>query len=104
MTDIDGYADWEDAERERWESWTDEQRAEYTDALEEAEARLDLAELVYTMRVQAGLTQTELARRIGSGQPYVSAVERGVKTPTLDTFRKMAAATGNRVKLVLEPA
>jgi len=104
MTDQDGWSSWEDAEQQRWESWSDEERAEYTVAMEEAELRVDLAEMVYTMRVQAGLTQTELARRIGSGQPYVSAVERGARTPTVDTIAKMATATGNRLKLVLEPA
>ncbi|MDR1431558.1 MAG: helix-turn-helix domain-containing protein [Propionibacteriaceae bacterium] len=95
--------DWETAERQRWDSWNDDQRAEYVAALDEASERLDLAELVYNMRVQAGLTQTELGRRSGTGQPYVSAVERGAKTPTVETLRRMAAATGQRLRLVLEP-
>jgi ribosome-binding protein aMBF1 (putative translation factor) len=94
----------EEAKARQWESWTEEERAEYLAAVPEAQLRGELADMLYKMRVEAGLTQTELARRMGSRQSFVSAVERGAKVPTLDTLQRMANAAGQRLKLSLEPA
>lgn len=37
-------------------------------------------------REQADMTQVELAERIGCTPQHISAIERGVKTPRLETF------------------
>ena len=37
-------------------------------------------------RVRAKLTQKELAEKLGCTSQHISAIERGVKTPTLETF------------------
>lgn len=37
-------------------------------------------------RVRAKLTQKELAQKLGCTSQHISAIERGVKTPTLETF------------------
>lgn len=42
--------------------------------------------LIAAARLQAGLTQTELAERAGTTQPTISAYERGAKTPDLATL------------------
>ncbi len=57
------------------------QRAEYDAASIEAEARLQLAELVYNARTAAGLSQAELARRAGTRQSVMSAIENGAQAP-----------------------
>lgn len=41
---------------------------------------------VQLYRVRANLTQKELAEKLGCTSQHISAVERGVKTPTLETF------------------
>lgn len=41
-------------------------------------------------REKAHITQEELAKAIGCTPQHVSAIERGVKTPRLDTFVKIA--------------
>lgn len=44
-------------------------------------------------RENAGLTQEDLAGIIGCTPQHISAIERGLKTPRLDTFVTIANAT-----------
>lgn len=71
---------------------TPAERARFDTALEEEEARLQLAELVYAARTSAGLTQTDLAARIGARQSVISAIENGAQVPTIPMLRRIAAA------------
>ncbi|HWC48156.1 MAG TPA: helix-turn-helix transcriptional regulator [Solirubrobacterales bacterium] len=48
------------------------------------------ANLVW-LRRQAGLTQQELADRVGMNRTVLSALERGLRVPRLDTILKLAA-------------
>ena len=48
-------------------------------------------------RLAAGLTQAELAERAGTSQTAVSAYENGARSPSLETFDRLLAATGNRL-------
>lgn len=41
-------------------------------------------------RMRANMTQMELAEKLGCTPQHVSAIERGVKTPKLDTFVAIA--------------
>ena len=43
-------------------------------------------------REQADMTQMELAKRIGCTPQHISAIERGVKTPKLETFAEICTA------------
>jgi transcriptional regulator with XRE-family HTH domain len=45
-------------------------------------------------RERAGLTQEELASRIGYSQPYISQIEQFDARPTLGTLQKVAEALG----------
>ena len=95
---------WEDVLANMLANMTPEERQAYDDYDAEAEAQIRTAELVYEMRTQAGLTQAELARRVGSKQPYVSAIECGRQAPTVATLMKLARATGNRITVQAVPA
>ena len=103
MRNPTGYVDLVDLRAEVDASYTDAQRQEYADADTDAETQIALAELVYKMRTEAGISQAELARRMGTGQSFVSALERGGRTPTVATLNRVAHATGNRLRLVAEP-
>lgn len=48
---------------------------------------------IKTARENAGLTQEDLARIIDCTPQHISAIERGLKTPRLDTFVTIANAT-----------
>jgi len=59
----------------------------------------DVAHLVFgnnirACRERAGLTQEELARRMGCTQSYISQVEQSEARPTLGTLQKLAVAVG----------
>jgi len=95
---------WDDVLAEKLASMTQEERRAYDEYDAEAEAQIRTAELVYEMRTKAGLTQSELARRVGTKQPYVSAIESGGQAPTVATLMKLAKATGNRIVVEAVPA
>ena len=49
------------------------------------------------LRVKAGLSQDEVAVRMGVEQTYVSGLERGVRNPTLTTLDRAAQALGVKI-------
>jgi transcriptional regulator with XRE-family HTH domain len=51
-------------------------------------------ELLGRVRVNAGLTQEELARRAGTSRPTLSAYEHGRKSPTVATFARLLSEAG----------
>jgi DNA-binding XRE family transcriptional regulator len=53
------------------------------------------------LRVQAGLTQAELARRTGIHRPNIARVEAGRHTPSLETLARLASAIGVPTTTVL---
>ena len=99
----DGYISLDDLRAEVDASYTPAQRQEYEEAEAEAATQIELAELVYQMRTQAGISQSELARRMGIRQPFISDLERGGRTPTVATLARVAQATGKRLRLTAEP-
>lgn len=82
-----------------WDEMDQSQRAEYMDEYRAQVAAGKAADVVYRARHEAGLTQEELARRLGKKQTYVSALERGRGNPTVATLEKVIAATGNQLTL-----
>jgi len=69
----------------------------------------DALEPEYTMvrslidkRLAAGLTQKELADKIGTRQSVISNLEGGDANPTLATLHKVAAALGAKVLVTLQ--
>lgn len=71
------------------------------DALEEEFAR---AKLAIDARAHANLSQAELAERMGTSQSAIARLESGRFKPSTRTLEKLAAATGMRLRIVLEPA
>lgn len=57
------------------------------------------AQILLDARKNAGLTQAELAQRIGADKSYISRVERGLTIPSVATLYKIAAAMGMTVEL-----
>jgi len=54
----------------------------------------DLAEMVYAMRTRAGLTQADLAKRMGTTQSSIARIEGGGSMPSIDMLARLARATG----------
>jgi len=74
-------------------------RAEYA-ALEQ---EFTLVSALISARAKAGLTQAELARRMGTTQAVIARLEGGKVWPSTRTLERFAAATGCRLKISLEP-
>ena len=64
-------------------------------------AHMKLVEELYKARHEAGLTQQEVAERMGAKQAYVAAMEKGRKNITFSTLTKYAAACGKKVSITL---
>jgi transcriptional regulator with XRE-family HTH domain len=56
-------------------------------------------ELLRRTRERHGLTQERLARRTGSDRSYISRVERGEMTPTVEWLGRALAAMGEELEL-----
>lgn len=69
--------------------------------------RLALARMVavrlIAYRSENGLSQRELARRLGVSQPRVVELESGEKNPQIETLVKIAAATGLEFAIDIAP-
>jgi transcriptional regulator with XRE-family HTH domain len=78
----------------------DPQYAEEYNALEEEFA---LAAAVAKARSRAGLSQSELARRMKTTQSTVARLESGRGLPSTRTLDRFAKATGHRLKISFEP-
>lgn len=57
------------------------------------------AQILLDARKNAGLTQTELAERIGADKGYISRIERGLIVPSVSTLYRIASAMGLTVEL-----
>ncbi|MER7014648.1 helix-turn-helix transcriptional regulator [Saccharopolyspora sp. NPDC000359] len=69
----------------------------------EASLALSLARLVHGLRTEAGLTQVELARRMGTTQSSVARWEGGGSLPTIELLDRLGRAVGVRLELVASP-
>ncbi len=67
-------------------------------AADEDEARISaFRTLVYRLRIEAGLTQADLAHRMGTTQSAIARMEGGGTRPTLETLEKLAVALGGEL-------
>ena len=62
--------------------------------LERAERSFDLIGQLLVLRLEAGMTQTELAKRSGIRQSEISKIENGRINPTMETLEALGATLG----------
>src|SRR5436309_1080964 len=62
---------------------------------------VELGLRVAAVRRAAGLTQADLAARIGTKQSSISKIESGRVTPTLPVLERIAQATGSPIVITL---
>jgi transcriptional regulator with XRE-family HTH domain len=67
------------------------------------EIRQLLARNLQRLRQARGLSQEELAHQAGVDRSYVSSLERGIYSATLDMLAKIAGALGVPPQMLLEP-
>lgn len=76
--------------------------AEYRREYEALEEEFALAEAMIAARAQAGMTQGELAERMHTTQSTIARLESGRTMPSTRTLKRLAEATGTRLKISFE--
>lgn len=59
--------------------------------------------MIKRSRLRAGLTQAELADRMGTVQPVIARWERGTRSPSFETVIKAISACGFTPRIELDP-
>ena len=70
--------------------------------MDELRQRQKIISQLVEARLEQGISQAELARRIGTQRSAVNRLESGTQNPTLDMILKIASALGKDVSLLLE--
>ena len=77
---------------------------EFKKAWDDIDSEFKLMESMIRARERAGITQAELARKIGTKQPALSRLERGgFRKATVETLRKIADALDANLVIELQP-
>lgn len=72
-------------------------------ATREAYDALEPAYQIASLRIQAGLTQAQLAALVGTKQSSIARLERGKQQPTIEFLRRLGAALGRRLEIRFVP-
>ena len=75
----------------------------YRKAHADLEGEFALEKAVIADRNRAGLTQSELAHKMGTTQQVVARMEGGRFQPSLRTLHRLAQATGSRLSIRFAP-
>jgi ribosome-binding protein aMBF1 (putative translation factor) len=76
---------------------------DYKAAYDTLGEEFDLARALIKARTAAGLSQSQLARRMKTSQSYVARIEGGKVRPSTDALERFAQATRTRLRIVFEP-
>ena len=76
-----------------------EVKAEY----DRLEPEFRLASILIEARTKAGLSQEQLAQRMGMKQAGVARIESGRYNPSMKTLQRYAEATGHKLQISMEP-
>ena len=67
------------------------------------EPEFQVARQVIRLRLERGLSQEELARKAGTGQPNISRLERATINPSLHFLQRVAEALGTEIEIRFKP-
>lgn len=97
-------SDYNQRRQQLMNEFSPDEREIFDDAYATAQLAMDLADTVYKARESAGLTQAELARRMGTTQSAIAAIEAGARRPTVELLERLARACGGRLTIRIEAA
>jgi ribosome-binding protein aMBF1 (putative translation factor) len=94
----------EELKKNRLAALTPDERAVFDETYEAGRLALNVGEKVRGAREVAGLSQRELAVRMGTSEAAVARLEAGDVRASLTTLQKVAAALDLRVTIELSAA
>jgi transcriptional regulator with XRE-family HTH domain len=71
----------------------------YKAAYESLKAEFQLAEQLIEVRIKSGLSQEELAQKMGTSQSTIARLESGTSMPSMRTLTKFAKATNCEIQI-----
>lgn len=77
---------------------------EFREEYAAADTEFAVIEALIKARMRARLSQSELARRIGTTQSAIARLEGGGVSPSLATLQRYAEATGSKLHIDLIPS
>jgi len=92
---------WTELKVQRLDAMSADERIEYDRAYAAAALAAEVGERVREAREAAGLSQRDLARRMGTSQAAVDRLEAGGVGATLTTLQRVATALGLEVNVEL---
>lgn len=95
---------WSDLKDQRLGAMSTAERAEYDRAYAAAKLAAEVGASVREAREAAGLSQRELARRMGTSQAAIARLEAGGVGATLTTLHRVATALDLEVHVELRPS
>lgn len=75
--------------------------AAFRDAYDAIAPEFEIARALIEARTEAGLTQEEVAKRMGTTQSVVARLESGRTLPSIKTLYRYAEATGTKPEIRL---
>ena len=75
----------------------------YEVAFEASRMEFELARQLIETRVKSGLSQGELATKMGTSQSTIARLESGASMPSIRTLKKFAEATNSQLQIVFKP-
>jgi len=94
---------WHEIKDRKLRSMSKAERAEYDRGHAEAKFAAEVGDRVRQAREAAGLSQRELAARMGTSQAAVARLEAGGVGATLTTLQRVAAALDLQLSIDLRP-
>ena len=79
------------------------QRAELSDAFQIDRLKVEISERIYNAMNQQGVSNAELARRLGKSRAYVTKLLRGTTNFTLESLVRIGRALSCEVEFELLP-
>ena len=76
--------------------------ADYKEAYDALGEEFDLVRTLIEARTAAGLSRSQLARRMKTSQSYIARIEGGIRRST-DALARFARATRTRLRIAFEP-
>jgi DNA-binding XRE family transcriptional regulator len=73
----------------------------FQQAWDELELEYKIADLLIKLRIEAGLTQAELAKKVGTTQSAIARMESGKVLPKLDNLAKIAKTCGKKIEITV---
>lgn len=80
----------------------DLQNPEFKKEWDALELEFQIQAALMKARIDADMTQAELAKKSGVRQSNISRIESGAVIPRLETLEKLAQAMGKKLKITME--